>query len=117
MATQLQATLAAVDERCPDRVIRAKSRGLLRGYHARWRAQAPYVLEIESTITSDLFNPATSAKSRSFIMAGKEGRPACKRGALSMTRSGRSNSETALVWRPPWRWPGRYGSSSKGKPV
>jgi hypothetical protein len=64
--------LAKIDELCTDPLMRAKLRGLMRAYHARWQHQQIAVLEIEQTITSDLYNPATSAKSRSFIMAGKK---------------------------------------------
>jgi hypothetical protein len=68
----LTRALATIDERCSDPLMRAKLRGLMRGYDARYQKQDISVLEIEQTITSDLFNPGTGAKSRSFIMAGKK---------------------------------------------
>lgn len=64
--------LATIDNLCGDQLLRAKLRGLLRGYDAKWGGHQLTALEIEVTVTSDLYNPATSAKSRSFTMAGKK---------------------------------------------
>lgn len=51
-------------------LVRAKIRGLLAGYDLRWRA-APYVIdEVEYAVYSDLWNPETERKSRSFTLAG-----------------------------------------------
>jgi hypothetical protein len=53
------------------RLIAAKCIGLLAGYDAQWR-EAPYLInEVECVLTSDLFNPATERKSRTFTLAGK----------------------------------------------
>jgi hypothetical protein len=53
------------------RLIVAKCLGLLAGYDARWR-NAPYKInEVECVLTSDLYNPATQRKSRTFTLAGK----------------------------------------------
>lgn len=53
------------------KLIAAKCVGLLRGYDHRW-ADAPYLIDgVESVMTSDLVNPKTNRKSRSFTIAGK----------------------------------------------
>lgn len=67
--------LDRIDELTPapeQAVMRAKLRGLLRGYVRRWADQQIEVLEIETLTTSDLYNPATQAKSRSFTVASKK---------------------------------------------
>lgn len=52
-------------------LIVAKCRGLIRGYHARWK-DAPYIVDgVEETVESDLWNPESGRKSRSFRLAGK----------------------------------------------
>lgn len=70
--SRIDAALQTIDSICSDPLLRAKLRGLLRGYDARWGAQQLVAHEIEVTVTSDLFNPATGAKSRTFMMAGKK---------------------------------------------
>jgi hypothetical protein len=74
---RLDAALAALDAfaagATDDRslLIAAKCRGLMRGYHARWK-DAPYVVDgVEELVSSDLWNPDTQRKSRSFRIAGK----------------------------------------------
>jgi hypothetical protein len=52
-------------------LIRAKCRGLMRGYHARWSGQPCRPIEVEVTLTAPLINPATGRKSRIFSLAGK----------------------------------------------
>lgn len=52
-------------------LVMAKCRGLLRGYHARWEHVRYNVLGVETLLTSDLCNPETKRKSRSFSVAGK----------------------------------------------
>lgn len=77
MDDQLQIALDAVDisaatsqsESSP--LIRAKVRGLLRGYHERWKHERWNVLSVEQTYVSDLTNVDTSRKSRTFAIAGK----------------------------------------------
>jgi len=75
--TKLNVALVALDRACAssqdERVslMRAKVRGLMRGYDARWRHVPLTVLGVEETITSDLWNPETGRKSRSFTLAGK----------------------------------------------
>ena len=52
-------------------LIAAKCRGLMAGYHERWK-DAPYIVDaVEETVESDLWNPETGRKSRSFRVAGK----------------------------------------------
>ncbi|MEN6533820.1 MAG: PD-(D/E)XK nuclease family protein [Bryobacteraceae bacterium] len=70
-----EAALDRINELTPSPeqvVMRAKLRGLLRGYVKRWADQQLEVVEIETLATSDLYNPATQAKSRSFTVAGKK---------------------------------------------
>jgi hypothetical protein len=72
----LQAALEvmAPSLRNPDagqRLIAAKCLGLMLGYDHRWR-NAPYqIMDVECVLTSDLYNPETGRKSRSFILGGK----------------------------------------------
>lgn len=52
-------------------LIAAKCAGLLAGYDRRWRT-APYrVDDVECVVSSDLWNPDTGRKSRSFTVSGK----------------------------------------------
>ncbi len=73
--TKLQAALAALDKLIPldDRqaLVVSKCRGLMRGYDRRW-ADTPYLVdEVEALVESDLWNPETGRKSRTFRLAGK----------------------------------------------
>lgn len=54
-----------------DPLIVAKCAGLLSGYDARWSDVKFEVDAVETVVTSDLWNPATDARSRSFTLAGK----------------------------------------------
>lgn len=70
----LTAAVEAVDAAAqPNDLAAAKVRGLIRGYDARWiDAQRSFrVLSVEDMIQSDLWNPETQRKSRSFTVAGK----------------------------------------------
>lgn len=67
----LSAALNRIDATCADPVMAAKLRGLIRGYDARWGHLDYAVTGIEQTVSSDLWNPATQAKSRSFRVTGK----------------------------------------------
>lgn len=52
-------------------IVAAKCLGLLNGYHDRWH-DAPYRIDdVEAVLQSDLYNPETLRKSRSFTVAGK----------------------------------------------
>ncbi len=52
-------------------VIAAKCIGLMAGYNAKW-LDAPFKIEsVERVLTSDLYNPETNRKSRTFTVAGK----------------------------------------------
>lgn len=71
----LQAGLNAIeiDPRADfsQQLIAAKCRALLAGYDAIW-SNAPYeILSVEELVTSELWNPDTGRKSRSFTLAGK----------------------------------------------
>lgn len=73
---QLAAAIAAVDDFCGEctddskALVRAKVRGLLAGYHARWVDAGYEALGVERVYRSALWNPATQAKSRTFEAAG-----------------------------------------------
>jgi hypothetical protein len=54
-----------------DALIRAKCRALLAGYHERWKDEGYTALSVEQVYTSELWNPATNGKSRTFEVAGK----------------------------------------------
>ena len=57
------------DER--DQLVRAKCRGLMRGYDARWADAGYETIEAEKIYTADLINPETGKQSRTFSIAGK----------------------------------------------
>lgn len=52
-------------------LIAAKVIGLMKGYAHRWDDSKYRIDNVESVLTSDLFNPETGRKSRSFTIAGK----------------------------------------------
>lgn len=49
----------------------AKAEAMIRGYHARWAGDALEAVAVEQEFQADLINPATGAKSRSFVRAGR----------------------------------------------
>jgi hypothetical protein len=53
------------------RLVASKCRALLLGYHSRWGLPDFDILAVEQLAQSDLYNPATQAKSRTFSVAGK----------------------------------------------
>src|ERR1044071_6092010 len=63
------ATAGSTDPRTP--LAKAKVRGLMVGYHARWKDVSFDVIGVEEVISSDLWNPDTKRTSRSFIVSGK----------------------------------------------
>lgn len=72
----LQAAIDAVnvetqygDER--EQLIAAKVRGLVRGYHERWKNHDYAPISVESMVVSELYNPSTNKPSRTFETAGK----------------------------------------------
>jgi len=72
---RLALALAKIDELTPEpgsAVTRAKLRGLMRGYARRWDDSGMEIVEVEELAASELYNPATEARSRSFVMAGKK---------------------------------------------
>lgn len=79
MHSALASSLSAIAEAIPDAaaspqlLIRAKCNALMQGYHARWISSqdAFEVMSVEEMISSDLWNPETGRKSRSFRVAGK----------------------------------------------
>lgn len=71
----LQAAIRAINEAAgnsPDRqLIAAKCRALMAGYDLRWRNQRYTLLGSEQTIQSELWNPETGHRSRTFKLAAK----------------------------------------------
>lgn len=73
----LDAALAAINDVVPvdadnsKQLIAAKARGLMVGYHSRWKDAGYTVFSVERMVLADLRNPETSAKSRTFNLAGK----------------------------------------------
>lgn len=66
----LDAALAAV-RTGPLDFDSAKAEAMLIGYHSRWDAEPLHVLAVEREFVTDLVNPETGAKSRTFARAGK----------------------------------------------
>lgn len=54
-----------------DQLIRAKARGLMRGYDARWKDAGYEVLAVEQMYHHPLYNPDSERQSRTFSVAGK----------------------------------------------
>lgn len=52
-------------------LVAAKCRGLMVGYHNRWKDAGYRALFVEQTRQADLFNPDSQRKSRTFQVAGK----------------------------------------------
>lgn len=76
--TRCEAGIAAINAataNCTDAgqlLIAAKCRGLLAGYHARW-SEAPYVtITAEEILLSEMWNPETGKRSRTFRIASKK---------------------------------------------
>jgi hypothetical protein len=53
------------------RLIAAKAKGLMVGYHARWKDAGYVAFAVEQIIHKNLINPDTQRQSRSFTTAGK----------------------------------------------
>jgi hypothetical protein len=52
-------------------LVAAKCIGLMHGYDAKW-SNSPFLIDgVEAVLTSDLYNPASGRKSRTFTSAGK----------------------------------------------
>lgn len=76
IAPELRAALDVVDPIMASAdptqaLVAARCAGLLMGYHARWSQDKYRIDDVECFVESDLWNPATSRKSRSFRVAGK----------------------------------------------
>ena len=74
--TPLESALALMskipDDASPELLlIVAKCRGLMRGYDARWIAAGHGVEAVECLVQSELYNPDSERKSRSFTIAGR----------------------------------------------
>lgn len=72
IAAGCEAILPALNAREPSQaLVAAKCLGLLAGYDARWRNSPYRIDDVECVLTSDLYNPETSRKSRTFTIGGK----------------------------------------------
>lgn len=76
MKTALTLALEAIDRECESAddsqlLVAAKCSGLMRGYDHRWHNAGYQALEVEQVLLSDLYNPDTERKSRTFQVAGK----------------------------------------------
>lgn len=69
-ACDLDAALAAMRTQTYD-YDSAKAEAMLRGYDSRWRDEPLDVLAVEQEFVTDLTNPETGSKSRTFLRAGK----------------------------------------------
>jgi hypothetical protein len=72
---KLDAALSALNRCIPidekQGLVVTKCRGLMRGYSRRW-AETPYIVdEVESVVESELWNPESGRRSRTFRLAGK----------------------------------------------
>lgn len=73
----LQAAFDAINQAVPSGsdpkqlLIASKCRALMAGYHAQWINAGYEVESVEQVVTSDLYNPETQRRSRSFSIAGK----------------------------------------------
>lgn len=73
---RLDASLAAINEAVAggndsQQLIGAKCRALMAGYEARWGHLEYQVTAVENFVSSDLWNPETQGKSRTFRIGGK----------------------------------------------
>jgi len=74
--TAIELALAAIDSvvdtsDATQSLIRTKCRALVTGYNARWEHAGYVPLSVERLLISDLVNPDTQKKSRTFRAAGK----------------------------------------------
>lgn len=69
--TALQRALDAIDAQAADPLIRAKVRGLMIGYDARWADAGWETISAEEFWNIPIRNPATGKRSRTFTQAGK----------------------------------------------
>src|SRR5690348_11483528 len=51
-------------------LMRSKARALMVGYDIRWANQQYTTVAVEDLVTGELFNPETTARSRTFTIAG-----------------------------------------------
>lgn len=68
----LKSAFQRLDRESCEPLVKAKIRGLLRGYDVMWRNQKYQTLQVEIFTTAPLINPETRQPSRSFEIAGKK---------------------------------------------
>jgi len=71
MSYDLESALSAIDAHSADPMDRAKARGLMRGYDARWGGIYWDVVSAETEFHLPIINPETGRPSRTFTHAGK----------------------------------------------
>lgn len=65
----LEKALASLDKSDP--FVHARESAMICGYHAHWGKPPGKVVAVEQEFVTDLFNPETGAKSRTFLLAGR----------------------------------------------
>lgn len=70
-SSPLDMALAAIDAKHCDEFVRAKARGLIRGYDARWASDDWESVAIEQQFQLPIINPESGKPSRTFRYAGK----------------------------------------------
>lgn len=73
--TALDAAMAAIDRAAAaapcSPVVRARARGLLAGYHARWAGAGLEAFALRTPLRAPIVNPASGRSSRTFRLAGE----------------------------------------------
>lgn len=109
MSEALAASIAAINGSLgpladdSQRLIAAKCRALMVGYETRWGEPDFEVLGVEELVQTDLYNPATQARSRTFTLAGKLDLSAVREGRRTLfdhkTTSEDIKDPAAVYWR------------------
>jgi hypothetical protein len=84
-------------------LIAAKCRGLMAGYEQRWKDSPYRITAVEEMVESDLWNPETERKSRSFRVAGKIDARAAHGDRLVMIDHKTTSDDIADPAAPFWR--------------
>ena len=84
-------------------LINAKCKGLMFGYHERWKDAGLETVNVERTIQADLVNPDTNAKSRTFTSAGKIDVLAERRASRILLDGKTTSQDIADPNSPYWR--------------
>ena len=102
-AVRLEAGLLELSTAAGNTLLAAKCRGLLRGYHQRWHASDLVPIAVEKIVASELWNPETNRRSRSFTVAGKEDLIATRDGRTVLVDHKTTSEDIADPAAPYWR--------------